>query len=367
MKTTMSTSDSARKIIWEESLFRDIVNGGYFLPRFASEAVESLNNGYPFESSPDNIIQVTTKLESRGRSKTMPGDKITFTLIPRIDPKVYPGVRSGQTLENKEVNLSWYTCSLELERYRQGVSLGGVMDWQRSSFDIPDASRVHLKAWGVELMDLLCIEALDTSPTSVFYSTDGTVANSTRTTSYATAFSAITTSSKLTPELISLVKTWATTGGAHTAGQVPLSPIYVDGEPFYVLLVHPDALFDWVTDSEVQQAHREARERGRENPIFKGAQYIWDGVVIHAYPNVTIGTNAGAGGNVPYAHCHFLGAQALLWAWGERPSIVERDVDYEEDFFAAWRMTARVAKPTFNSKDYGSVSVLVARRNISGL
>ena len=363
-RTTMTTSDSLRKVVWEEQLFRDTVLNSYFMGRFAGQAPVNLNQGAVNESTPNDVIHIKENLAAKGRTGTRPGDKMYFGLIPRISPSTYRGVTSGQKLKGKEVALSWYNFSIELERYRQAVSGGSPMDWQRASFDMPTESRNALLNWGVEMCDLLCVEALDASPTSTFYTASGTL---TRTATYATAKGAITSTDKLTPELVSFVKTWAKTGGGRsTAGQYPIRPIMVEGKPYYVLVVYPDCLYDWANDPTVAQAHREALERGKDNPIFKGASYIWDGVVIHEYEGITIGADAGSGSNVPYAHAHLLGAQSLVWAWGERPSIVEDTEDYEEDLFYAWRMTAKAAKPTFNSIDYGSVSVCVARTNVSG-
>jgi|GEM_PF-3003554 len=355
-----------RKTAWSELLFRDTLVETYFAQRFAGDAYSKLEKGMPFESSPNDIIHIKEDLEGKGPSKAKgKGDELVFGLIPRIDPKTNAGVTSGQKLKGKEVALSMYYFSLELERYRQAVSAGTPLDQQRVGFDLQDEARSALKNWGVEKMDLLCFTALDVSTsTTFFYKTSSGV---TKTTTAATAKSALTVADgKITPAMVSFMKAWAITGGARASGQIPLRPVKVGGRNYYVLLVHPDVMYDWKQDSTVFQAMREAEVRGKENPIFQGASYIWDNVVIHENENITIGTDAGSGSDVPYALCHFLGAQALCWAWGERPSIVEDTDDYEEDFFQAWRVTCKVGKPIFNSKVYGSFSVYAARTNVSG-
>jgi N4-gp56 family major capsid protein len=229
-------------------------------------------------------------------------------------------------------------------------------------FSMPEAGRASLKNWGVEKMETLAFTALGASPTKIFYKTSSGV---TSTATAATAKAALTVAdSKLTPAMVSWIKAWAMTGGART--QIPLRPVKIDGRNYFVMLVHPDVVYDWKQDSTVAQAWREAEIRGKENPIFKGASYIWDGVVIHESEYISIATDAGSGSNVPWAKCFFLGCQALVWAWGERPSIVEEDEDYGEDLFAAWRITAKVEKPVFNSVDYGSVCVYLSRSNVAG-
>jgi N4-gp56 family major capsid protein len=362
----MTTSDNLRKQVWEEQLFRDTLKDSYFMGKFAGYSTQNLLKGMgPLESSPNDVIHVKTNLEAKGATGVRPGDKITFGLVPRIDPATYPGVVSGQKLKGKEVPLSWYDFSIVLERYRQAISAGGPMDWQRASFSIPNESKTALQNWGVEKIDKLCVDGYDASPTVTFYKTSSGVA---KTATYATAKSAITVAadSKLTPDMVSFIKTWAKTGGARASNQIPLRPVKTTGGSlYYVLLVYPDVVYDWRKDSTVYEMTKLAKERDGADPVMQGASYVWDNVIIHESEFITVGTDAG-GGAIPYAHCHLMGAQSLVWAWGERPSLVEDTEDYQEDHFYAWRMTAKAAKPKFNSLDYGSVSVMVSRTNVSG-
>jgi N4-gp56 family major capsid protein len=370
-RTTVLTTDNLRKQAWEEGLFRDTLVSSFFMSRFAMGGISNLEKGLTegkLETTPNDILHVKTDLGAKGRTKTRNGDKMTFGLLPRIDPKVNAGVISGQTLKGKEVSLSTYNFSVELERYRQAVSGGGVMDWNRAAWDVPAESRASLEAWGRDKMELLCFQKLESAPSNIFYSADTAVPASTlKTSTLATAKTAlVAAASKMTPKFLSFLKTWAKTGGGRAAaGQMPLRPVMVDGKPYYVVLTHPDAMYDWKMDSTYNQAMREAEVRGKDNPLFTGASFVWDGLIIHEHEYVTVGTDAG-GGTVPWTYAHVLGAQALVVAFGERPSIVEDTEDYEEDLFYAWRMTMKVDKPVFNSKDYGSITSVVARTNVSG-
>ncbi len=364
------TSNALRKQAWEEELYRDTLINSFFMGRFSGEALPNLEKGMEeglIKSTPNDVMNVETDLGAVGRTKTRKGDKLTFGLVPRIDPKVEQGVISGQTLKGKEVATQDFDFSIELERYRQAVSGGTVMDWNRASYNVPDVTRAALLSWGRDKLELLAFDALRASPTSIFYFDNSSSAVA-KTATLATAKEAVEAADgKLTPSLLSFVKAWSKTGGARASSQIPLRPIMVNGKPMYVYLTHPDATYDWKNDSAVQQAQREAEARGSDNPIFQGASYIWDGVVIHEHEYVTITEDGGAGGAVPLSEGILLGAQALVMGWGERPSIVEDTEDYEEDLFYAWRMTTKIQKPVFNSKDYGSVMVLTARTNVSGV
>lgn len=337
-KTSITSAGDNAVRLWNEQLFRDTVKESYFA-KFQGKTADSL-------------VQLKSDLDGKQ------GDRVTFTLRMRLQGD---GVTTGQTLEGNEESLTTYTQDLYLARYRHGVRDAGALDRQRPIWDMDTESRSALKDWGSEKIDKLHFEALAASPTKVFYKTSaGTLATATA----ATAKAALTaTDSKLTLPMISFIKTWAQTGGART--QTPLRPVKVGGKPYYVLLVHPDVTYDLRNDSTYQQAMREAEMRGSENPLFTDAEAVWNGVVVHSHENVTIATDGG-GSTVPWAHCHFMGAQSLLWAWGARPKVIAETFDYEEEHGYGWAITAGVAKAKFNSKDFAAMSVYLARTNVAG-
>lgn len=339
-KTAFATDNALTKKLWEEKLFRDTVKESYFMPRFAGKDSTSL-------------VQVKEEL-----TKTK-GDKITFGIRMRLSGA---GVTSGQTLEGNEEKLTTYSDDVSLELYRHAVRDDGSLTRQRAMFSITDESETAIKDWGAEKIDKLCFDALDTSPTAIFYTASGTLY---KTATAATATAAITATDLLTPTIISRVRVWAKTGGGRA--QTPLRPIKVNGKLYFVLLVHPDVMSDLKLDSTYAQAQREAEVRGSENPIFSGAAGIWDGVVVHEHENIPITTTWGAGSNVAGARCVLMGAQSLCWAWGKRPEVVMRDFDYGEEYGHAIKFMAGVVAPQFNSLRYGSIAVYVARTNISGI
>lgn len=341
-KTAFATDNALTKKLWDEKLFRDTVKEAYF-KKFMGEGS-------------DNLIMEKTDLE---KSK---GDNITFGLRMRLAGQ---GVISGQQLENNEEKLTTHNDSVSLEQYRHGVRDDGALTRQRAMFDISAESMTALKDWGSEKIDQNIFDALiTTTPSIVFYQISGTI---TKQTTYATAKSAITVAanSLLTPKLISFAKAYAKTGGGRSGMLTPLRPIKVEGRAYYVLLVHPDVMFDLKQDTTFTQALREAEIRGPQNPLFQGATAIWDGVVIHEHENVPVGTNAGAGA-IPYCDGIFMGAQAGLYAWGKRPEVVTETFDYKNEIGYGWGMIAKAKKPVFNSKDYGSFQLMLSRTNVAG-
>lgn len=337
-KTTFATNNALTKQVWEEKLFRDVVKETYF-SKFSGKDSTS-------------IVHVKENLT---KSK---GDTINFGIRMRL---AGAGVTSGQTLEGNEESLTTHDYSIALERYRHAVRDNGALDRQRAMFSIDNESKAAIKEWGTEKLDELAFDALLTSPTAQFYLDSSGVPQ--YETTAATAKAALdATNSKLSPKLLSYAKTWALTGGNRS--QPPLRPVRVKGKKYFVALIHPDVAYDVRRDSEWMQAMREAMPRGESNPIFAGALGVWDGVVLHEHENVTIATDGG-GASVAWAHCALMGAQALCQAWGERPSVVQKNFDYEEEHGYAIRMTTRYGKPVFNSLDFGSVALYVARTQIS--
>lgn len=344
--TTFATDNALTRKVWQEKLYRDSVKFSYFMKFSGSDS--------------SSLVHVQKALEKAQ------GDKITFGIRMRLTGA---GVTGDTVLEGNEEALTTYDYSLTLEQYRHGVRDSGRMTRKRSMFSISGESQAAIRDWGQEKIDQLCFDAIGVGsgatadPTKIFYKTSsGVLATSVA----ATAKSALTTAdSKLTPQMISVMKAWAKTGGNRT--YVPLRPYRVDGKDYYVLLVHPDCMYDLKLNSDFLQAQREAEVRGGSNPIFSGATAIWDGCVIHEHENCAIGTDAGAGSNVPWAKCVFMGAQSLVWAWGQQVEIVSETFDYGNSQGFAFGMIAAAGKPKFNSLDYGSVGVYLARTNIANI
>jgi N4-gp56 family major capsid protein len=278
------------------------------------------------------------------------GETMTFGLITRVTGSPITG---NATVKGKEDKLTTYSFSMTLDRYRYAIMDDGALTRQRFVGDIPSEIKSALTVWGAEEIDKQCMAALVASPTNIQYGGDATGITTD-----------LDTADKMTPQLISKVKAIALT--QRGSGKSPLRPVMVDGKKYLVLLISPDVAVDLKYDTTFMAAQKDAAERGSNNPLFTGMLGIWDGVVIHEHENVPIFSNGGSSSNVKYSKCTLMGASALCWAWGERPSIVEEDEDYGEFKGYCWRMTSKVAKPVFNNNDYGSIQVIVADSRATG-
>lgn len=338
-ETIIESGNTLRKKVYDEKVFRDVVKESYWA-KFMGRSSKS-------------ACHVKTDLEA-GK-----GDEIVYPLRMRLTGQ---GVEGDDILEGNEEDLTFYSDSVQLQQYRHAVKDNGALTRKRTAFDIDQESELALMDWGNEKIDALCFAAILNSPTKVFYrNSSGQVAAG----SAATAKSGLTAGqSKINTVLISALKAWAKTGGGRS--YVPIRPLKVDGVNYYSYLTHDDSMHDLANDSTFQSAMREAADRGKDNPLFRGSFAIWQNVVIHEHENCTTGTDGGSGA-VAWNKGVFFGAQALLWAFGQRPRMIKKNTDYENKHGQSWGIIAKAKKPVFNSLDYGSVGVYTERTNISGL
>lgn len=344
-KTNFATGNALTRKAWSEKLFRDTKKQPFFSVMMSTDS--------------NSIVQEKTDLEGEQ------GDRVDYGIRMRLTT---PGFTEGQTAEGNESSLTTYNFQLTLAQYRQAVRDSGAMSRKRVAFNLEEESKEALRDWGGEKIDQLLFDALGigtgaaTSPSKVFYlDSSGVVAAG----SAATAKSGLhATNSKLTPGLVSAIKAWAKTGGGRN--YVPMRPVLINKKWYYVMVVHPDCLYDFKQNSTYQNFMRDAAERGDENPLFTGAIAIIDGVIIHEHENCAVATDGG-GGSVAWAKNAFMGAQALCWGWGRRPVWVEESFDYGNEKGFCWDIIAAAGRTEFNSLTYGSVGVWLARTNISAL
>lgn len=340
--TIFETSNALTKKAWETKLFREVKKATFF-------------SDYMGEG-PDNIVQVKTNLQKDQ------GDLITFGLRLQMTGT---GVTGDDHLEGKEEALRTFDDSVSLQQYRHGHRVKGRLSRKRAMFSIEEEAKVAIKDWGVTKQDDLCVEALLSAPTRVAYPVGASPAFTTASggSALATAVAALNqTQSVITPKFLTQLRTYVKTGGNGRFQR--LLPVTVKGKSYYVVLVPEDVLNDLFNNAEMVGAHKDARERGIDNPLFQSADLIYNGLLIRGYEKMPVATNGG-GGSVVYGRCAILGAQALVWAWGMKEEVVQETFDYKNEVGYAWGMIAGVKKPKFNSEDYGSVGFCVSCSNIS--
>ena len=305
---------------WDERYYRDYANANWFKQFIGTGA--------------GKMIQVKEDLTKK------PGDTVTYTLINRLRGEALSENDTGEGNE-EEADLRSYT--IRVREYFKPVKYK-VFDAQTTAIDLRQAHKDILMDWNMALDRDNIIRALG-SINGVKYSTateaqkdawladnsdrvlfGASKANNSGNDHSASLANVDTTSDKLTPSALSLMKRMA------KQCDPKIRPIRaksgISGSDGFVVFAPTECIRDLGANSEFQQANREARNRGIENPLFTGADYIWDNMYIYEIEDIP---SLGAVGNssAVVRPVYLCGAQALGMAWALRPETVEEDFDYK--------------------------------------
>lgn len=293
----------------------------------------------PFHGTDMNsLVQKRTNLTKEA------GKGEVFTIRKKL---VGAGVEGDAQLEGNEEALDTASFETSLQIYRHATKLKKGLTAQYDEFNMPQEAQNALKDWMAEKIDDKHFEAIYANHTNIVYGGD------------ASSLGTIEAADKVTPTLLRKINAQAKTGFGRRIN--PLVPVKYKGKSYYIFLAHPYAIYDLKEDTDMKQYMINALPSSMtENPIFSGADFIFDGLVIISHEKVAIGNNGGAG-SVPYSKNLLLGAQSLLFTEGKRPRIIPQTGDY--DYISSYGIEAifHVDKPKFDSFDHGSIEVITSR------
>ena len=273
-----------------------------------------------------------TPLQTLPHLENDAGDQISYDLVMQLKMKPIQG---DANLRGNEEELKFYTDSLYIDQLRGGVNPGGKMSRKRTIHDMRDIARKRQSEWWARLFDETLFMYLsgargvnsdyieDTSFTG--YAGNAFVAPDSQHILYggdATSKATIDANDKLTLAAIDKAQARAETLGGGTSGVPSLEPCKIDGEPHFVLVMHPWQEYDLRTNTstgqwlDIQKAATGAE--GKSNPIFKGGLGMYNNVVMHKHKGVIRFSDYGAAnpGTVNAARALFLGRQAGVVAFG---------------------------------------------------
>lgn len=321
---------------WDERFFTEYINANWFRQFMGTGS--------------SKMIQVKEDLTKK------PGDAVTFTLVNKLS-----GTAKGSTeaLEGAEEEASLRSFLVRVREYSHAVKFK-KFEAQKTAIDLRQAHKDILMDWNMELDRDNIIEAMMSINGTPFASADATARNAwlvdnadrvlfgalksnASSNVHATALATIDNSDdKLTPGAISLMKRIA------NAANPKIRPFKVRssiGETdAYVLFAHPLHVRDLSLNTTFVAANREARNRGMDNPLFTGADYMWENVAIYTIEDIPTVSST-----VVTAPAFLCGAQALGMAWAMRPQTVEEDFDYKRSVGLAVKQWYKVEKLRFGS------------------
>lgn len=287
------------------------------------------------------VIQVKEDLTKKK------GDRLTYALVNKLTNAATTGTA---TLVGNEENLDSRSHLLTVDKRRHGVVVPEMAE-QKSAISLRNAARPALKSWFMTDTRSKIISALASvrSGATIYAASTAAEINATGSTImdawlvdnadriywgaagaggsvFATEHAKLdNTADKMTATLLTNAKILAENANPR------ITPIRTSGdEEWFVVFMNSYQLRDLVlSDSTFQSAQREARERSKDNPLFRGADYVWDGLIIKKIPELpTIaGSGITSGSTIASAQAFLCGAQALGYGIAKRMKSAERKED----------------------------------------
>lgn len=323
---------------WDEKYFREYLASNWFK--------QFMGTG---SSKPIQVKEDLTK---------KPGDSVTFTLVNRLKGEAKDHTTA---LEGNEEEADLRSQKLSIREYSHAVKFS-KFEAQKTAIDLRQAHKDILMDWNTELDRVNIIQALMSIDGKLFSAADAAARNAWMVNNadrvlfgkskanavsgiHATALTTIDNADdKLTPDAISLMKRMAL--GASPKIRPFKSRSSIGDTDAYVLFAHPLHVRDLSLNSAFLAANREARERGKNNPLFTGADYIWDNIAIYTIEDIPT-----VASTIQVAPCFFIGAQALGMAWAMRPQTVDDEFDYKRKVGMAIKQWYKVEKLRFGTGD----------------
>ena len=342
---------------WDDKYFREYLGWNKFAKYMGT--------------SENSIIQVKEDLTKKK------GDSVTFALVNRLTGN---GVTGSSTLEGNEEAMETRSHKLTVDQLRNAVRVP-MLDEQFSAISLRNAARPTLLDWSMEQMRDDVVEALGSILGVAYGSASeankdiwavdnadrvlfGALVGNYNVDHSAALLNIDNTADKLDSGMISLAKRRAKLASPKIR---PIRVREAGDEEWYVLLCNSLCFRDLRADTVIQQADREARARGVNNPLFTGGDLLYDGVIIREIEEIAVVSGVGAG-SIDVAPNYLVGAQAVGVGYAMRTNTVTEEFDYGDKHGVAVREVRGVDKLQFGSgttdtadlKDHGVFTIWAA-------
>jgi len=359
--TTYGVNDTLTAKVWARDLNREVTKGLEIAPLIGT--------------GPNSIIQQKTELKSGG-------DRITVGLRMQLRGS---GQTEGVVLQGNEEALTTYSDNLFINELVHAVRSKGEdsIDQQRVLFDLREEGKMAMADWWAERLSLsFFIQACGYTGTSITYRGTSTTIDA----RYTGLNAALAPSSNNVSYPSGAVNTDALVNASTTStfnfdtvvrakekamtANPKVRPVMVNGQPKYVMYIHPYQLVDLqleaqatgsISWADVQLAAITGGELSG-NPIYTGAAGEYNGVVLRVNEDVTTGVNASTGAELTNTRrAVLLGAQALLYGTSSKYSKdtpykwVEEEFDYGRELGISAQGLFGIKKTRFNSQDFGTI------------
>jgi len=324
-------------------------------------------------------------------SKTDGGKDI---IVPLLGTIKNAGVSGSQVLEGNETDLEQYIDKVTTNWRRNAVKVPKSASY-KSNMDILKVAGPSLRDWAARIVlkvgiinNLNGIVLPGAAGTDGFFAADtvttydlataaqrnafivanadrvqfGALVSNASSGIMATALATLdNTDDKMSTAILDLARERAAATADISATGPAIKPYMTeDGEEWYVVFVQRRQMRDLRRDTVMMAANREAMERGKDNPLFRNGDLLWNGMIIKEVADLPVIAGAGGSG-IDVAQATLVGQSALAIAWGQRPRlIVDNSQDYEFRPARAIEELIGIKKTSFLGVQYGAYSIFTA-------
>lgn len=343
-ETTFGTNSNQTVKLWSKKTWYEAQKGALFFNKFLG-------------STEDSILYMQKDLEKTA------GDNIVYDLLVEMNGA---GVSGDNTLEGNEEALTFHQESLKIDQLRH-AHIFGKMSQQRTVHNLRKDGQWALSRWWSNKFEEMLFRYLcgDTTVAHAGNSPTAPDANHNIFSGNASDEAGLDTNDRFLLEDIDYAKEMATTA------DIPMRPVRIDGEDYFVVVLHPYSVTDLklslgtgtssIKWHEIQQY---ANQRGLKNPLFSGSLGVYNKCILYESHRI-VSPISNVRRNL------FLGAQAGTFALGNAYdrmaqkkvgkdnylSWVEKDQDYENKKGLAAGCVFGMQKNVFDSEDFGVVTV----------
>jgi hypothetical protein len=315
-------------------------------------------------------------------------------IVPLLGTIKNSGVSDGQVLEGNEVDLEQFVDKVTCRWRRNAVKVPKSSSY-RSNMDILRVAGPSLRDWAARIvLKTGLIDNLNgivvpgatgadgyAAPDTVVTYANATagqrnafiVANADRVQFgelvsnassgvMATALATLdSTNDKMSTAILDLARERASATADISATGPAINPYMTrEGEEWYVVFVQRRQMRDLRQDTAMVAANREAMERGKDNPLFRNGDLLWNGMIIKEIADLPVIAGAGGSG-IDVAQATLVGQSALAVAWGQMPRLItDNDQDYEFRPARAIEECIGIKKTSFEGVQYGAYSIFTA-------
>jgi len=241
-----------------------------------------------------------------------PGDHIKIGLMRELGGA---GVYGATALTDAEVALRIYDMDIYVDLWRQGTAYTGFLNSQRNPFKVAlsNLQRLALVNWMAQLLDNQLFYAFyhgwsqhviaayggatDTAHPNKLYA--GGASND----------AGLTSECVMNAEMLERLATYAADNN--------INQVNVNGDQYWVLVIHPYQLHNLRLDTTLREDFRSAGVRGKDNPIFSGADIIFNNLIVFTTKKIDAVGSTGEDANKRKAL--LIGAHAMAQAIGRKP------------------------------------------------